>query len=189
MAGEVSSRGKHFTVSQEIQDELVEDMASILEQAQSIGVRHGQQMAGKQERGLVSGIKNVVSWAKDIVLGIMDRISSAIDDALSGGEDEDKEMSEADIVDATMNDLIEQMPDLIAETEVQDAVESAVVDTIREAGAPKMIWVADPDACPLCQELVDQGAIDVSGEWNNGVSNPPLHPRCRCEVHIVLERV
>lgn len=187
MACKGSMQGKHLNISQEAQDELVEDIASILEQAQAIGVRHGQQMAGKQERGIVSGLKNAVSWAKDIVSGIMDRIESAISDVLSGSEDEDEGLSEADIVDETMTSLIEQMPDLIAETEIQDAVESAVIDTIRKAGVPKMIWVADPDACPMCLELASEGAIPVDGEWQGGISGPPGHPRCRCSVSTVLE--
>lgn len=185
VAGKASASIPHFTISQEIQDELVDDIASLLKQAQGIGVQHGQVMAGKHERGLVSGIKNVVSWAKDIVSGIMDRINEAIDAAL--GSDDEEGLSEADIVDTTMNDLIGQMPDLIAETEIQDAVESAVIDTIRKAGVPKMRWVADPDACPICQELADQGPIDTDSEWSGGITSPPAHPRCRCSVATVLD--
>lgn len=175
----------HVPIASQAKDELIDAIASLLEEAQAIGVQHGQQMAGKHERGLISGLKNAVSWAKDIVSGIMDRVNDAIDEAL-GSEDEEG-LSEADIVSTTMNDLIEQMPDLIAETEVQDAVESAVVDTIKQAGVPKMRWITEPDACNICQEIADQGAIDVDSEFQGGISSPPLHPRCRCVVAVARD--
>jgi hypothetical protein len=145
-------------------------------------------MLKSHRRGVLSGARNLLSRARDIVAGLIDHVRESIQKALGKEQDEDGErLSQSDIVDTTINDLIDELPELIAETETVSAIESSVMDTLKDGGIQKVRWLAEPDACPMCRELAESEPIDVGDEWNGGINNPPLHPRCRCVVSAVDE--
>lgn len=149
-----------------------------------MGATHAQTMLKSHRRGVLSGSRNLLSRARDIVSGLIDHVRESIGKALDKEQtDEDgEELSQSDIVDTTINDLIEELPELIAETETVGAIESSVLDTLKDGGVQRIRWLAEPDACPMCQELAESEPISVNDEWQGGVSSPPLHPRCRCVV-------
>jgi len=90
-------------------------------------------MVAASSRSLVSSGKDLITQARSIVSGMLTRIQDAIDTALDDGLGDDGEsLSQADIVGATMNDLIESMPDLLADGAVTTAVEGAVYDVIQQ---------------------------------------------------------
>lgn len=157
-------------------------MAALLHEAATIGASHAQGMLKAHHRSVWSGTRDLLSRARDIVNGLLDHVNDAISKALGNEQDEEEQLSQADIVDATMNDLIEQLPELIAETETVSAIEQSVVDTLKDGGVQRIAWIAEPDACPMCLELAAQGPIPADSEWEGGISSPPLHPRCRCVV-------
>jgi hypothetical protein len=177
-------------VLQAIQDELVEDVQALLQEAQAIGTAHAQVMLKKLNRAFVIGsYRNLFKQAKNIVSGIIDHVSESIQKALGKEQDEDGEQSSpSDVVDETINDLIDELPELVAETEITGAIESAVLGTLKDGGVQRVRWIAEPDACAMCRELAEQGAIDADGgEFLGGISSPPLHPRCKCNLAPVDE--
>ena len=183
-AGSKSTTAPYFTVSQSIQDELITDVEALLQEAASIGANNAQSMLKSHRRAMLSTPRNWLAHARDIVSGLIDHVRESIGNALGKEQDDSdgEQLSQTDIVDTTINDLIDELPELIAETETTGAIESSVLDTLKSGGVQRVRWVAEPDACPMCQELAEQEPIDANGEFLGGVSSPPLHPRCRCQV-------
>lgn len=189
-AGSKSTTAPYFTVPQSIQDELITDVEALLQEAASIGATHAQTMLKSHHRAVLSGARNWLAHARDIVAGLIDHVRESISNALSKGQSDDSDgeaLSQTDIVDTTINDLIDELPELVAETETTSAIESSVLDTLKSGGVQRVRWVAEPDACPMCQELAESGAIDADGEFEGGLSSPPAHPRCKCNVIAVGE--
>lgn len=165
------------------QQKLIDEIAKALEQAHAIGVQHGQALVGKQERKEKKH-KNFFDLARLIVLGIVDRVRETISDALSKHKEAKSEevSSPEQVVQDIVESEIDVLPDLVAETEIVGAVESAVLDTLKDAKVSQVIWVANPDACPVCLENEEQGPIKAGETFASGNSAPPAHPRCRCNL-------
>lgn len=126
--------------------------------------------------------RNWLAHARDIVAGLIAHVGESIQKALGKEQDEDGEqLSQTDIVDTTINDLIDELPELIAETETTGAIESTVLDTLKSGGVQQYRIVTEPDACVMCLHLADQGPMDINGELEGGIT-PPFHPRCRCNL-------
>ena len=65
--------------------------------------------------------------------------------------------------------------DRIAITEVARAQTIAGVEAFKAAEVDKMMWIAEPDACPICSGMDGKVfSIDTSG------LTIPAHPFCRC---------
>ena len=65
--------------------------------------------------------------------------------------------------------------DRIAITEVARAQTIAGVEAFKKAEVDKMMWIAEPDACPICSGMDGKVfSIDTSG------LTIPAHPFCRC---------
>lgn len=154
-------------------------IADALVQAHMIGTRYGQALTEKQERGVVSSIKDFLGRAHDIVTGIVDRIREAISDALSSG---DEDIDPEQIVQDTIDGEIAVLPDLVAETEIVGEVENTVLGTLKDAGVSQVIWVTNPGACQICLDNEEQGAINIGDAFASGHTEPPAHPRCRCNL-------
>ena len=43
-------------------------------------------------------------------------------------------------------------------------------------------WVAEPDACEICQDNEDDGWIGDDEVFSSGDDSPPAHPHCKCEI-------
>jgi hypothetical protein len=143
-------------------------------------------MLKKLNRSVLSGVRDTLARAKDIVSGLIDHVRESIQKALGKEQPEDEQISPSDVVDTTINDLIDELPELVAETEVTGAIESAVLGTLKDGGVQRVRCENEPDACNMCRALADQGAIDINGEFEGGITLP-AHPRCRCHYGLVDE--
>jgi len=47
------------------------------------------------------------------------------------------------------------------------------------SGAEKRVWIASPNACPICQKLDGERAT-LEGTFPGGYHNPPAHGNCEC---------
>src|SRR5699024_12284317 len=60
-------------------------------------------------------------------------------------------------------------------TETARAQTIAGVEAFKKAGVDKMMWIAEPSACPTCSEM-DGKVFDI----NTTGLTIPAHPFCRC---------
>jgi hypothetical protein len=83
-----------------------------------------------------------------------------------------------------MNQLIENMPELVAGDETTTAVEGAVYDEMTRLGVAQMRSVSEDDdrVCERCQANADEGPINIGDSFATGDSVPPFHNRCRCNI-------
>ena len=65
--------------------------------------------------------------------------------------------------------------DRIAITEVARAQTIAGVEAFKEAEVDKMMWIAEPSACPICSDMDGK----VFSIYTSGLTIP-AHPFCRC---------
>lgn len=72
--------------------------------------------------------------------------------------------------------------ELIASTEMNDAMSQAALDKMKKIGIARKRIVLAPNACPVCRANAAQGSIPVSQEFKSGNSRTPFHPGCRCAV-------
>jgi SPP1 gp7 family putative phage head morphogenesis protein len=70
--------------------------------------------------------------------------------------------------------------DAIANTEYARAMTTASVETYKDAGVTEVNWLAEGDACPICDALAAESPIPIDGE------EPPAHPSCRCALAPVV---
>lgn len=185
-SGITDTKQPYFKVNKDEQQKLIESIAAALEEAHSIGVGYGQALVGKQERRDKKKDKNFLSMAYAIVVGIVDRVRETISDALSKHKEAKPEepSSPEQVVQDVVASEIDILPDLVAETEIVGAVESVVLDTLKEADVPQIVWVTNPGACEVCTENEEQGPIDLGKVFASGNAFPPAHPRCRCNLSI-----
>lgn len=78
----------------------------------------------------------------------------------------------------------EDRAQLIAATEITSANSMGALASYEEAAAEgvsvKKSWLILEDACDICQENADAGAIDLDEEFPSGDMAPGAHPNCRC---------
>lgn len=70
---------------------------------------------------------------------------------------------------------------VIARTETARADVEGNLTGYRELGVEKKQWITAPDCCDECHEI-DGLVVGIDDEFPGGVSGPPLHPNCRCDV-------
>lgn len=181
-ASHTSLQEPHFVASSNARDALKQQLASDLSEAYAIGVGHGQAMLPQQERAISwGGTRDTLARAGEIVQHIVDRVASVIATTLSkltGGDDQQS------TVDDAVNDLIDSMPDGIAQDEVTGMVEGAVFDTLQAAGIPEIRSVSEGDekVCELCRMNEAAGAIPLGSMFPSGHACPLYHNRCRCNI-------
>ncbi|GAC1468805.1 MAG: hypothetical protein PVS3B3_35260 [Ktedonobacteraceae bacterium] len=169
----------NFVVVQSAQDELAQEIASLLQQAHAIGSTIGQNMVDVQENVVGNVAKSFVDRARDIVIGIVDRVRELVQNAIGNREDGvDPEQAAQDAVD----NAAEQLPDLIVETEVPSEIESAVMGVMRQGGVAMVRCVCSPGACARCMDNESQGAIPIGEAFADGSTSAPFHNRCRCNM-------
>lgn len=172
-------------------DETAHDqLHEALLDALSKSVKEGRHIAlGTHEESMVSAAKNLAGRAVEVITDIVTQIKAKAQDLIDSifGNDDVPTDDAQQVLDDQIEQWAEEYSDMVAQTEVHGAVEGAVLDEMQQAGVSKMRWLAEPDACEMCQHLAESGVISVNDEWQNGVTSPPLHPRCRCVVSAVNE--
>lgn len=94
-----------------------------------------------------------------------------------------------DEVDGYAEDLLAKRADNIARTEILDALNAGQEEAWQQAQdegllserATKEVILSE-DACPICQEIADDGPIPIGDDFSE--DGPPFHPQCRCTVGI-----
>lgn len=88
--------------------------------------------------------------------------------------------------------ITEQIPtitanraDVIARTEIANALGTARLDEYKRRGVEKKRWVVVEDIGDQCGEFAALGTVDIDYEFEPGVLQEPAHPNCRCYVENV----
>lgn len=167
-------------MSQDAQDKLAQDLAQILQQAHSLGAQHGHAMVGRQNeavsiKSIGTNIAYFLKRAKDIVSGLVTRISNVVSDVVSKGGD----ASDAKEVVGHMMDYV---PDQTSVTAVHDEVEHGVDDVFDEENVEFIEWICEPNACGVCLDNQSAGAIKRNEAFPSGHKRPIAHFNCHCNI-------
>lgn len=68
----------------------------------------------------------------------------------------------------------------VATTELTRAQSAAAAAHYQTLGITRVLWLAEPGACPVCQGNTDQGSVPLGAPFESGDPYPPAHPNCRC---------
>lgn len=108
------------------------------------------------------------------------QLRQAIEDYFDEGLHQKVVYSDGSVTDRTLP--IDTWANTVARTEIAQAQNAGIFDLFTEAGIADVQWLSAEDERvePLCEEL--DGAVTKLGESFPGtdVSQPPLHPNCRC---------
>ncbi|WP_020007399.1 minor capsid protein [Salinicoccus albus] len=104
-------------------------------------------------------------------------INNAINRALIRGENPRKAAAEIKRNVRSEYGKKKRAADRIAVTETARAQTIAARESMKDAGIDKYIWIAEPDACPICAELDGQTFMVESF-----TTTVPAHPHCRCAI-------
>ena len=81
--------------------------------------------------------------------------------------------------------------EMIARTEISMANAHGSLNSYhsaRKLGVKVMkAWEPDPEACPICEENGDAGAIDLDDTFPSGDDAPTAHPNCECVLVPVVD--
>lgn len=152
----------------------------------SVGVRAA-------ESELVNAINAGASnWAKDRSATLVTQVSEStrqmLRDTVSSGLKAG--LTEAEIADnieaLNANVFSEERAELIARYEVGTANSGGALESFKaakELGIPvKKAWLADDQACEVCQENQEAGAIELDETFPSGDDAPLAHPNCECSL-------
>lgn len=112
-----------------------------------------------------------------------DRIALVVEDTWASGTRE---------IEATIRGMVSDWieakgnrADTIAGDVVARAFNQGTRDAGKTAGIQGKRWMIEPDACEVCVENSDMGAIDMDAPFSSGDWEPPAHPNCRCSLDLV----
>lgn len=148
--------------SHEDKEAAVHVLASIIEQALSIGHAHATDEA--HERAVAWGgmFQNVLSSAWDIVSNFVGRIANWFSAHPNATEEE-------------VVEEVESLADRVAGFEVAAAIESEVLRELTFAGVKMARSIAQPGACDDCLTKAARGPVPI-----NDFVPPPYHQYCQC---------
>lgn len=125
------------------------------------------------------GLKDLLDKVDLTIKGIeqttLDRLGNALAEALEAG---DNLTTTADRLKSILDDPARAA--LIAHTETARAMSQASMAVYRANHQRGKRWLAEPDACPICEANADQGPIPLNRPFASGDEATPAHPRCRC---------
>jgi len=142
------------------------------------------------EEALEQANGRAVRWAEDEAASLIhdldastrEMLASTIASAMDDGATND-EIADA-IGDAY--GLSEDRADTIARTETAYADVAGNVEAYKESGVVDGIqWVASEGDCDICDAL-DGQVVPLGDAFEGGITGPPAHPNCRCDVLPVL---
>lgn len=88
--------------------------------------------------------------------------------------------------------LLNARAQLIAQTEVHTAIETAKLEVWKSTGTPiEVQWITDVQPCVKCAPSAND--IVLAGEYfqttMGAYQSPPIHPNCRCQLHPVQSTI
>lgn len=159
------------------QRRTVKKLAIALEHAYHLGESLAQKRLG-QARGTQEGLRDFLSGITEKAQGILTTFLVTVQDwfGIHGDEEE---------IEQSFDEMLENMTVLTAQSEIVDAIESGVFDTFLANQVQQVVWVAQPDACRLCQDNAGDGPVNLGEAFSSGDTMPPAHPRCRCHLDTI----
>ena len=136
---------------------------------------YGEAAAKVADGGLQTLLDNAGQTIQGVTATTMGRLGDVISQGLAAG----------DPVSTTANNALAILADpaqatMVANTEYARAMTETSMDTYQANGVAQISWLAEDDACELCQENEDASPIGIDDDWPNG--SVPAHPSCRCAV-------
>jgi HK97 family phage portal protein len=145
--------------------------------------------------GLDAPVPDVSKFVADYIAGFVGNYSAFHRNQL------DLLLREADAaaIEDRLAEWSENEAEKVTQSEVVRIGEALAVAVFASMGVDRMVWIASPDACPICQEM-DGKIASVSGAFlqagetvegdqtqtpitvNKTFRNPPLHTGCSCSV-------
>lgn len=83
---------------------------------------------------------------------------------------------------AIFEDMAKWRADMIATTEMNDAMSEAALLKMERLGIEFKQVILSPDACPICEDNAAQDPLPIDEMYDSGDLRPPFHPNCRCAV-------
>ena len=148
--------------SHDDKESAVQQLVSILEQAQAIGHAHASSELGRAVHSWGGNFQNSLNSAWAIVNTFAQRIADWFGQQHEAGDDDVKTEAEA-------------LAKRVAGYEVAAAIEEEVVNTLVAQGISKLKSVAQDGACDDCQAKADADPVPASQ-----FVPPPYHTECRC---------
>lgn len=71
-------------------------------------------------------------------------------------------------------------------TEGARVQQDVFTDSAKQTNVDEYVFIAEPDACPICAELNDE--VFKFSEMSIGENAYPIHPNCRCSSALYIER-
>jgi hypothetical protein len=87
----------------------------------------------------------------------------------------------ARLLRSRIKDMSSTRAQMIATTEMNDAMSQAALDKIGRLLEYKQLILSD-DACEICIDNADADPLPVAAVYPSGDSRPPFHPNCRCAI-------
>lgn len=175
-SGKISS--KNYTVAQDAQDKLEQELAQCLQQANALGAQYGSAMVKHQEASLaakMAALAYFLKRAKNLAVGLIGRVRDAVSKVFSdGGTVSDAEEAVTHVLD--------YLPDQASATAIHAEVEDAVMAVFDDEDIEEVEVVCEPGACQMCLENQDAGPIKRGEEFPSGHTSSPFHNCCRCNV-------
>lgn len=136
---------------------------------------YGAAAAQAADGGLANLLDQSGVTIKGIQGSMLDRLGNTLADGLANG----------DSYQATAGAMANIVADparaaVIADTEYARAMTAASLATYAQNGVGMVEWLAEGDACELCQENEDNSPQPLDADWPNG--DVPVHPNCRCAI-------
>lgn len=133
-------------------------------------LQSAQQMPGYRRLLLDAGI-TIKSIADSRIDELGELLADAVKNDLSAQQIEEK-------IRALLTDPA--MAHTVAVTELSRAQSAAALDLYQAHGITRVLWMAEPDACPICRENAANDPLPLGQAFPSGDALPPAHPNCRC---------
>ena len=139
----------------------------------TVGPASGRLSQDAADYAAEQAAKQVVGINQTTVDAIADTVANAIE----------LQMSPADL-SRDLQDLLtgwtKDRADMVARTEMSAAFGDAAVSRLSDDGIEYMQLILSPGACPICEDIADDGPVRVSDGFAGGYDSSPIHPNCRC---------
>lgn len=121
--------------------------------------------------------------AGELVTGINDTSQQLIADAVEQGiEDQLGVPGTASLIRAALEDMTTYRSQLIATTEMNDAMSEGMLRKLGSIGIAYKQWIAATACCDDCADNDDASPIPIDELFPSGDLRPPAHPNCRCAI-------
>jgi hypothetical protein len=136
-------------------------------------------------------VRYLDKYAADLVSNIDETTRDTLNRLITGGVQEGLSYQK---IAATLRDqfdnwsepqaFIQDRAEMVAVTEIGNAYEAgsrAVVQDLQDTGLEyEKSWLAEGDACPICEANAEQDWISADDGFDSGDDTPTAHPACRC---------